>query len=91
MSANDAAGILDELLDTLEVKLTAQRERGPRDAIEAILGAEPRSTRARSLRDAPEVVAFRQALVDGLIRVDTVNGLLSLLNQLIVRLGTGAA
>jgi len=44
VSANDAAGVLDELLDTLEVKLTAQRERGPRDAIEAILGAEPRST-----------------------------------------------
>ena len=77
--------ILDGLLDNLE-KAARERENASGDAIDRELAAPARTTAVRSLRDSPEVAAFRQALVDGLIRVDTVNRLLQLVNEVIVRL-----
>ncbi len=62
----------------------------PRDAIEAVLASPPRQTAIAPLREAPEVQAFRDALLDGLIRVDTANRLLRLVNDIILRAGFGA-
>ncbi|HPZ98870.1 MAG TPA: hypothetical protein PLT93_12080, partial [Phycisphaerae bacterium] len=79
--------ILDELLTTLESRLGARSlETQRNDAISAVLNDEPRRTAAVSLADAPAVEAFRQALTDGLIRVDTANRLLRLINEIVVRL-----
>ncbi|GMU24745.1 MAG: hypothetical protein AMXMBFR13_48170 [Phycisphaerae bacterium] len=58
---------------------------GPRDAIDVELGAAPRTTSVVSLRESPEVEAFRNELVDGFIRADTANRLLRLINELITR------
>ncbi len=55
------------------------------DAIDQVLAEAPRSTGIVSLRDAPEVAAFRNELTDGLIRVDTANQLLRLINEVVVR------
>lgn len=84
--SNENTGILDDLLNTLESKLVARNEPARVDAITAVLQSEPRQTAVSSLREAPQVEAFRQALVDGLIRVDTANRLLSLINEIVVRL-----
>lgn len=56
------------------------------DAIDAVLASPSRATGVRSLRGSPEIEAFRQALVDGLIRADTVNQLLRLVNEAVVQL-----
>lgn len=77
---SEAAGVLDELLATLD--RAAGGAKG--DAIDAVLAGEPRSTQAASLRRAPEMEAFRRELTDGLIRADTVNQVLRLLNEWIV-------
>jgi len=74
---------LDRLLNTLE---TALREADAGDAIGRELAAAKRETQVESLRQAAEVRAFREALIDGLIRVDTVNQLLRLVKEAVVRL-----
>lgn len=56
------------------------------DAIDRELGSSPRATAVVSLDDAPEVEAFRRELIDGLIRVDTVNQFLRLANAVMARL-----
>jgi len=87
MSDQSSTQILDELLTTLESRLGARSlETQRNDAISAVLNDEPRRTAAVSLTDAPAVEAFRQALTDGLIRVDTANRLLRLINEIVVRL-----
>ncbi len=86
MAASEATQTLDELTDALESILAAKRASGRGDAIDAVLNGPARVTRVKSLRDAPEVESFREALVDGLIRVDTANQLLRLVHELIVRL-----
>lgn len=86
--------ILDDLLNTLDRRLNGAGAAAPADgadarradAISAVLAGEPRSTGVESLREAPAVQAFREALTDGLIRVDTANRLLRLINEVIVRL-----
>ncbi len=80
MSASDATKVLDELMTTLE---NASRQ-GNGDAIDAVLAAEPRRTQAASVRQAPEMEAFRRELTDGLVRADTVNQVLRLLNEWIM-------
>ncbi len=82
MSASEATKVLDDLMMTLEK--AGQREDG--DAIDAVLAREPRSTQVVSVRQAPEMEAFRRELTDGLIRADTVNQVLRLLNEWITRL-----
>ena len=84
--ASDVTQVLDALVDTLEVRLAKQRAGGRGDAIDAVLNGPARTTLVASLREAPEVAAFRAALVDGLIRVDTANRLLRLVHEVIVRL-----
>ena len=92
MAANASMQILDELLGTLETKVnanassaTVRPSTNAGDAIQTALADEPRHTAVTSLRNGPVVEAFRQALSDGLIRVDTANRLLQLINQIIVR------
>ncbi len=78
--------VLDDLLTTLENAARQQGETGRGDAIDRVLNAPARETSVRSLRDAPEVAAFREALVDGMIRADTVNRLLRLVDTIVTRL-----
>jgi len=80
VSASDATKVLDELMTTLE---NANRQ-ATGDAIDAVLAAEPRRTQAVSVRESPEMEAFRRELTDGLIRADTVNQVLRLLNEWIM-------
>lgn len=89
---NQATEILDDLLGTLESASATQSSNNGSgkslsgDAIDAVLASPKRTTKVTSLRDAPEVKAFRDGLIDGLIRVDTANQLLRLINEIIVRI-----
>lgn len=91
MSENKGAtGELERLLSTLESLVesskadpTGQGTTHKSDAIDSVLASPARATAVRSLRSAPEIEAFRQALVDGLIRTDTVNQLLRLVNEVV--------
>ena len=56
------------------------------DAIDAVLNSPARTTSVASLRDAPEVAAFRNELVDGLIRADTANQLLRLVAMIVEKM-----
>jgi hypothetical protein len=86
---SDVTQELDRLLGQLE---GAAGRRGASlgplrgDAIDAVLNSPARQTAVRSLREAPEVEAFRNELVDGLIRADTANQLLRLVATLVERL-----
>ena len=80
MTASDATKVLDDLMTTLE---NAGRQ-ADGDAINAVLAGESRQTQAVSARHAPEMTAFRRELTDGLIRADTVNQVLRLLNEWIM-------
>jgi hypothetical protein len=80
MSGSDATKVLDDLMTTLE-QAEKQSDGGKGDAIDAVLAGTPRSTQVASVRQAPEMEAFRRELVDGLIRADTVNQVLRLLNE----------
>lgn len=84
--SNEATQILDDLLKTLDSKLGASPATGRGDAIDAVLADAPRTTAVTSLREAQAVADFRQALMDGLIRVDTANRLLRLVNEVVTRL-----
>ncbi len=77
---SDASDMLDELLAELESRA---RRGGRGDAIDAILASEPRQTAIQSLRDHEVVQRFRQELMDGMIRVDSVNRLLGLVRLVI--------
>ena len=68
------------LLDRLEENIPQPNRR---DAIDAILAGDPRSTAVRSLRDHEVVQKFRRELSDGLIRVDTANKLLGLIRTVL--------
>ena len=72
---------LDRLLQTLDDGIRRRPETG--DAIDHILESTPRESRVRSLRHDPAVEAFRTELTDGLIRVDTANRLLNLVNTVV--------
>ena len=76
---------LDELLAELDAKI---RRRGGDDAIAQVLAGPRRQTSVQSLHNHEVVRRFRRELVDGLIRVDTANQLLRLI-QLAVRVATG--
>jgi hypothetical protein len=64
----------------------AARAGADADAIERELSSAPRTTSVMSLRDSQVVETFRSELTDGLIRVDTVNRLLRLVNEIVLRL-----
>lgn len=86
MSEQVATAELDRLVTSLERIAQTVGELRPKDAIDEVLADARRTTAVESLRDAPEVQAFRQALVDGWIRADAVSRLLQLVNELVVRL-----
>ena len=85
---NKVTEVLDDLLGTLESAAGQQASNNGSDeslsgdAIDAVLSSPKRTTKVASLRDAPEVKAFRDAFIDGLIRIDTANQLLRLINIL---------
>lgn len=86
MTMSDLTQELNRLLGRLES--AAERRiaaaRGPGgDAIDRTLDAPARETAVTSLRDSPEVEAFRSELVDGLIRADTANRLLRLVATIV--------
>jgi hypothetical protein len=89
MTASEVNQTLDALVGTLEGAVRRQGG-GAGDAIDEVLNAQERSTQAVSIRQSPEVEAFRQELTDGLIRADTVNQVLRLVNEWVVRLLQGA-
>lgn len=75
---------LEQLLKTLQAVAAPAAEGPPkRDAIDDILGAAPRTTAAASLRDDPIMQRFRAELADGMVRIDTVNALLKLINNVL--------
>jgi len=78
---------LDHLIESLDGEIQKQPKVG--DAIDLILASPRRETEVRSLRHDPAVEAFRRELTDGLIRVDTANRLLSLVNTVVTALMTG--
>ena len=79
-------GELDQLLTNVQTLLEANAKTQPGDAIGQELSRPARTTNVISLKDAPEVQAFRNELIDGLIRVDTANQLLRLVNEAMTRL-----
>lgn len=79
-------GELERLLSNVQTLMEANAKAQPNDAIGAELARPARTTAVVSLKDAPEVEAFRNELIDGLIRVDTVNQLLRLVNEAMTRL-----
>jgi hypothetical protein len=86
---SDVMQELDRLLGQLEG--AAERKAAVRaplagDVIDDVLASPARQTAVRSLRDAPEVEAFRNELIDGLIRADTANQLLRLVAMVVERL-----
>jgi len=86
MSSNEAVQVLDDLLETLDDRCEQKRLTGGGDAIDAVLAGVGRSSRVRSLRDAPEVAAFREALVAGRVRMDALNRLLGLIHEIVIRI-----
>jgi len=77
---------VDRLMKTLEGALRQQPGSG--DAIDLVLASPERQTAVRSLRHDPVVEVFRRELTDGLIRVDTANQLLNLVNAVVAALLT---
>lgn len=77
--------LLGQLDGAVERKAAALAPLGG-DAIDDVLTSPARATAVRSLREAPEVEAFRNELVDGLIRADTANQLLRLVALVVERL-----
>jgi hypothetical protein len=77
--ANDSDNVM-ALLERLEESIPQPKRK---DAIDAILASDPRSTGVRSLRDHEVVQKFRRELSDGLIRVDTANKLLGLIRTVV--------
>lgn len=65
---------------------TAQPKSTSADAIDRALAAPSRQTAVVSLRQSPVVQMFRQELTDGMIRADSVNRLLRLVNEVVARL-----
>jgi len=83
---SEATEVMDQLLKTLAAASGKVRDRpASGDAIDRVLRSPLRETHLQSLKNAPEIAAFREALVDGLIRVDTANRLLRLVNTIVTR------
>lgn len=55
------------------------------DAIDATMDLPARKTQAKALRNAAGMATFRSELIDGLIRVDSVRGLIDLCNSILER------
>lgn len=71
---------LDRLLERLAEPRAGTASTAPApDAIDVERARPARGTAVQSVREAPEVAAFRDELIDGLIRVDTANRLLRLI------------
>ena len=79
---------LDKLLATIRAAVTP----APADAIDRELARTPRQTQVVSLLEDPAILRFRQELMDGHVRIDTVHQVLNLINQILpLLLTTGAA
>jgi hypothetical protein len=83
---NTALDDLEALVSTLDTRLEAAAgvpaDASKRwDAIDAVLGAAPRTTGVKSLREHETIQRFRKEFSDGLIRVDTARQLLRLIRH----------
>ncbi len=81
---------LDALLERIGAAGPSQTEPVPLqeadampDAIDAVLAQPQRQTNVQRLQNDPAMAAFREELVNGLIRVDTVRQFLSVLSKAI--------
>ena len=85
MSENQSTSVLDQLLATLDAAADKEPKTftGNPDAITLKMAKERRKTNVTSVRDDPVMEAFRQELTDGLIRVDTVQKVISLVNTVV--------
>jgi glycerol-3-phosphate dehydrogenase len=75
---------LNALIETLSNAAETPVMHG--DAIAYEIARERRTTAVKSLRNDPIIEEFRTQLTDGLIRVDTANKLLTLVNTLVTKL-----
>ncbi len=92
MSAVEALDELIEQLDGTDVSAVEGDSPKPAaDAIDRVLGSQPRTTNVRSLKGDETIEAFRRELVDGLIRVDTAGRALRLLSQVVGAVLAGRA
>lgn len=87
VAVSEANDTLTALVDRLEQAINGDAER--QDAISAELARPGRKTATVSLQDAPEIERFREELTDGLIRVDTANRLLNLVNTVVSHILAG--
>lgn len=77
---------LDAVLERLERIAAAAAPTAPGDALDRILAEPGRQTAVASLRDSEIIKQFRNDLIDGLIRIDTVNQLFRLVSAVLDRL-----
>jgi hypothetical protein len=89
--------VLDALIARLDGLMTASgggdaggesnsgADSGGGDAIDRVLGAAPRETAVRGLRDDASIQRFRDELADGLIRADTAGRALDVLARVVER------
>lgn len=68
---------LERLLDRLDARLGVAEG----DAIERVLGGEPRTTAVTSLRDHEAMRRLRRELAVGAVQLDTVTRVLSVLER----------
>ena len=77
---------IDRLLEALGRVASPNMQAAAMDAIDLELHRPARTTAVQGLSDSAEMQAFRQALIDGLIRADTVNAALKLVNEVLTRI-----
>lgn len=82
MTAKQAMAEFNTLFE-LATKIKGKLVLASGDAIDQELASTRRKTAVKSLREAPELEAFRQALGDALVRVDTANQVLRLVNTIL--------
>jgi len=77
---------LERLVQKLDAAAGASSSPSRGDAIDVTLREPARKTSVQSLRNAPEIEAFRNELIDGLIRADTANRLLNLVATIVEKM-----
>jgi len=83
---NEITADLERLVQKLDAAAGAVSSATRGDAIDVTLREPARKTSVQSLRNAPEIEAFRNELIDGLIRADTANRLLNLVATIVEKM-----
>ncbi len=89
----DAQKIVDRFLDNLEKTVYEDKnvsdESGSGDAIVDVLGSSPRGTGVSSLRQHPDLIKFRKELSAGMVRSETIIGVIEILDKVLSSFGIG--